>query len=458
MSRGAPPPIGFPRRWGGPWVGRGAAVMAKTLTRAWGALCTLMAACMAPPVGSRVVRDDAEPEPQVVPETGEHATQTGISFTEVAREGSETLSAIDVEARPDLTRDGRVAFVGRDRHDGLRLFVAGANGTAAASVDVGSAGHEQVLSLQIDDAGRLAFLSRRRTPTGDEARGVYVAAIDAPIRTLVEATDASAPDGSSPPPSSNVALSPKGTIAFSTVLSAQGGVFRGSLGGTEAPSLLRSGTGTFYNTKQLDVTDGGSVAVQMEYGDPVRGLARGILLFSSAEQTLEEVSAAVEKLGIGTQPEPSMNARGEVAFFLDRTDTMPFFDPPDDRTAGPVREITLEPGVYVSTPTPFGRPSQVRQVATASGAFDQFFHVEINDAGLVVFEASLDDGRRGVYRGPDPQGDKIVEVGDDLGGERVSWVSLGELNDAGQVAVVTRGDVTRPRRLWRVGPLPSSAR
>ncbi len=222
--------------------------------------------------------------------------------------------------------------------------------------------------------------------------------------------------------------------------------------GSEPLGMLRGGSGIFYNTMRLDVNDAGSVAAQMEYSDPTRGLARGILLFSKADQPLEDVATAVEKLGIGTQPEPSMNGRGEIAFVLNEVNTVSFFDPPHDRSGAAIGALTLEPGVYVASPTPFGLPSKVRQIASTHDGYREFMHVELNDAGAVVFEATVESGGHGVYSGRDPVAHKLIAVGDAVGARRFAWLQLGELNDAGEFVVVTRDAASADRQVWRARP------
>jgi len=231
-----------------------------------------------------------------------------------------------------------------------------------------------------------------------------------------------------------------------------GAIYRGPVAGPVTP--LRSGSGTFFNMRDLDVNDAGSVAVQMEYNDPTNGLSRGILLFDAPGQTLWDIDTAIERLSVATQPTPSMNAGGQVAFALNSPVTLKFFDPPGVYTPVPAETITLAAGIYVSTPTPWGEPTQVVQLANTSGPYASFGKVEINDSGLVAFEANLDTGGYGIFTGPDAVAHKVVATGDVVGPALFSWLKLGELNSAGELSLLTSDWHSTDRQVWRIGNLP----
>jgi len=103
----------------------------------------------------------------------------------------------------------------------------------------------------------------------------------------------------------------------------------------------------------------------------------------------------------------------------------------------------------------------VETVADSSGPFASFSQtVSINDAGTVLFAATLDNGLRGLFTGPNPVSDKVIATGDSLFGSTVLslqsplssssflplplFLSEG-LNDRGQIAFAV--ELTDGRRL-----------
>ena len=79
---------------------------------------------------------------------------------------------------------------------------------------------------------------------------------------------------------------------------------------------------------------------------------------------------------------------------------------------------TLDDGTQgVFTANSFAAPSAF---ADSTGQFDSFSRAAINNNGFIVFEADLDlEGGSGLYTGPDPQNDKVIEIGDDIFGREL---------------------------------------
>jgi hypothetical protein len=310
-------------------------------------------------------------------------------------------------------------------------------------------GHSDVTSVQINADGAIAFLGRRSGGM-TQHQGVYTTAVGAPVVTAQEAP--LDPDPATPPPPRyNVALTESGLLAFSSITDGGGAITTGGVGGPFA--VLRSGSGTFYNTKELDVAASGVVVAQMEYFDPTMGLARGLLVFDAPELPLSDAASAIEKLGIGTQPVPAINAAGTVVFALNGPVTLKFYDPPDVNNGQPVQTLTLQAGVYAAAPTPFGLPSSVVLIADTAGGYASFGRVAINDDGLVVFEAATDDGAWGIFSGPDRACSKILATGDVWGARLFSVVRLGELNNEGEISVLTSDYHSTDREVWVIGGL-----
>jgi hypothetical protein len=128
---------------------------------------------------------------------------------------------------------------------------------------------------------------------------------------------------------------------------------------------------------------------------------------------------------------------------------------PDFNNAGTVAfdgefRDTGDGGIFI------GNGGPVITIADTSGPFSGFPGSTpiINDNGEVIFLATLDEGGIGIFSGPDPAADKIIETGDPLFGSVVTdlpsnGTRLG-LNDAGEIAfmasladgreVIVRGD------------------
>ena len=82
-------------------------------------------------------------------------------------------------------------------------------------------------------------------------------------------------------------------------------------------------------------------------------------------------------------------------------------------------------------------PNVITTIADTSGPFANFASTyAINAAGAVAFFATLDNGNDGLFTGPDPLADKVIQSGDLLFGDTVRFVDIFTegLNDAGQVA------------------------
>ncbi|MBX3412797.1 MAG: PEP-CTERM sorting domain-containing protein [Pirellulales bacterium] len=91
----------------------------------------------------------------------------------------------------------------------------------------------------------------------------------------------------------------------------------------------------------------------------------------------------------------------------------------------------FDEGVYL------GNGFDFQTVVDRSGPFDGFGSVSINNQGKIAFFASLDDsGPSGIFLGPDPFADKVIQTGDLLDGSVVTRISFGSqaFNDSGDVA------------------------
>ena len=368
------------------------------------------------------------------------------TLVQIAREFTGGLMWLDPGQFPALSEDGTVAFVGSDDFDvfdGTHVFVG--DGGALTKLDFSTASLSNVTALAVTDLGQVMIGA---THAGvPNYRGVYTTTVaTGTFATYYEGAVQMPMQGVPTPVNYNAAMAQNGTIAFSTIVNGFGGIYRGAFGG--APSVLRAGSGTFYNTMRIDVNDAGQVPAQMEYFDPTAGLTRAILLSETPGQTLQASDTALERLGIGAQPQPVINGLGQVAFSYNGTLTMRFFDPPG--VSGPVyEEVVLPPGVYISEPGPWSIAKHPTLIAGNANGYTDFGRVDLNDMGEVAFEATA-NGEHGVFVGPDPVADKVLASGDVRGNQLFSIVGLGELNNAGEISIWTSDFNSTDRQVWRV--------
>jgi hypothetical protein len=87
------------------------------------------------------------------------------------------------------------------------------------------------------------------------------------------------------------------------------------------------------------------------------------------------------------------------------------------------------------------KDGSISQIADNTGQFADFYNdygsrPAINNNGLIVFHATLDDGTEGLFSGPDPVADKIILRGENLFGYTMNNFVLGAdgINDKGQIA------------------------
>jgi len=385
---------------------------------------------------------------------GSHA----FTFTEVAREfvtpnlgffsfTDPGWNNQDGGPLPAIADNGRVAYAAFNPSGKLRLFYQ--NGVSTDSLDITSLGFSDVKAIKVNSAGNVIFSATRKTKL-TTFRGAYGSKNGkSPFNTLREETVDGVPlEGLS----TAVGLSENGFTAFSTILNGAGAIYRGDV---TSASIFIPGSGTFYNNNpSLAVNNNGEVALSMEYFDPTMGLTKGIPVFATPYQTTTTLNTAIEKAGLAANSRSvDINNYGLVAFSINLSITMKFYDPINDASGTLIKTITLEPGVYLAKQTPFGKPVSVKKIAGESGPYQRFGRVQLNNNNLVVFEATTDSGQYGIYKGADAVADKIVEVGDIYNGELFSWVRLGDLNNKNQMTMITSDYYSTDRQIWRVDGL-----
>jgi hypothetical protein len=270
----------------------------------------------------------------------------------------------------------------------------------------------------------------------------------ATFSTLYEGLNVASPAPDALRPVRNdIAMSPNGTVGFSSIKDGQGVLYRSPFAGPY--EQLRVGSGTFFNTQYMDANDAGQVVAQMEYSDPTGGLRRGFLVFATPGQTLVATNTGLERLTTSTQPVPAINSSGTIAFVSNGTMTMRFFMPPGVFNTTNYEDVVVGPGVWTVTPGPWGLPKHPTLIAGPANGYTTFTRVDINDAGEVAFEAGA-NGAYGVFTGPNPVADKVLATGDVRGNQLFSVVRLGALNNAGDIAIWTSDYYSTDRQVWRV--------
>ncbi|MDX2022041.1 MAG: hypothetical protein SF187_17520 [Deltaproteobacteria bacterium] len=360
---------------------------------------------------------------------GEGRAFAVVTFEQMALEFTEGLGYLKGSVPAAIGEDGTVVFAGSAPNtfaDSLFIRAAPANTLVKYTLP---SPRKLPQSLQTQ-AGRVVYVA----DGGSGRLGVYRLRTDG----TGGATIYSSSTVSARP---YVSVAPNQTLVYSTLANGTGAIMKGTVTGRAA--VFRSGTNIFYNHLGLDVNELGQVAAQMEYSDPSRGLSRGILVIDTAEEELANTTTAIERTAVSVQPRPSINSLGEVAFALNSAVTVTFG----------AQQFTYAAGVYKVTPTAFGQYRQATPIATTA-KYSSFGKVEINDDGLVVFEATPVGGSFGVFYGADPATSKVIAIGDTRGGRLFSWVSMGGLNNSGQVAISTSDYYSTDRQVWRVTIAP----
>lgn len=390
------------------------------------------------PRGGRPERPHHPKPPHHPPPTPPTACDGPLSFQAVASGQSEWSIG---SAPPALNNLGQLAFVAVDAMGAPHLLLG--DGGPLTAQNLATLGFEPPVRVALDDAANLAFLAS--TPSSGGLFGVFAtdtAGSSLLVHYAAEEGGGLA-DGGSIVASRGLALAPNGTLAFSSIIDASGALYRGPI--TGGASVLVTGSSDFFNRQEMDVNAGGTVTMQMEHS--ACGLQRGVLAFDDPEPDIQDTNKAIAGLNVGQQPDHALNDAGVMAFAL--TGTSPTTEvlrcPPGE----PFVRFNIVTGVYTAVPTPLSDPPNLTLIVDNSGPFASFGSIDINNAGNVVFEAELDTGERGIFKGPDPVLDKIVAVGDELGGEAVTEVQLGQLNDACELSLATVSE--SGRSVWRIG-------
>jgi hypothetical protein len=206
-----------------------------------------------------------------------------------------------------------------------------------------------------------------------------------------------------------------GKVALAIELDNSGfdqGLFVGSRTGA-FQERFRNSTSTFDTpSSRMSLNELGQIAFQ----------DNGIVISNPNGTFTRVVDSNAGEFAVG---DPSLNLFGVVAFT-------------GSRFVGDTQVL----GIFTS------RGGRVTTVADSTGAYSSFGEPSLNDFGKVVFTADLDEFSpaglpvQGVFTGPNPVRDKVLQVGDTYEGVSISSVfTCAEgLNDLGQIVMTVQSE------------------
>jgi len=197
------------------------------------------------------------------------------------------------------------------------------------------------------------------------------------------------------------------------------------------PSISADGTVAFAVTHVVASNGGG---IFTGNGSPLT-----TIISNSAAAPVADPSISHNNLIAYDWPDLSGNSRnGDDTLYLKNGNTTTnlgtisadFFSNIAVNNSGTVIASTLGHKVYLAS------GGLLTPIVNNNGTFSEDDAVSINDSGQYAFFADLAAGGSGIFTGPDPVLDKVVETGDPLAGSTI--VSLGfaseGLNNSGQIA------------------------
>jgi hypothetical protein len=329
-----------------------------------------------------------------------------------------------------LNNHGTVAFAAAQGANDRGVFT-GAGGPITTIIDRSGA-FDDFRWTSINDSGTVAFAARR-----DISPLFSIVISDGgPVTTI---SDPIFTDGI-PSELAQPAINSLGTVAFRVGFSEHDplrrnfAIYTGSGGPLTLIADSSGPLGHAAFAEPLGMNDHGTVAflASMDAG--------GFGMFSGNGGPLTPIVTSAS--GFTNLQEPSINADGTVAFF-------------GERTGGVV-------GIFAH------RDGTLTTIADSSGPFTGNFgnEVDINASGKVAFKATLDAGGSGIFTGPDPVADKVIQTGDALFGSTVTVVGdvsartsdIFDMNDHGEIAFrYELANGVSGIAVARIVPEPSSA-
>ena len=341
---------------------------------------------------------------------------TIYDFTLIATSNTGPLHNLGV---PSINDSGAVAFQASLTAGGNAVFT-GSGGPLTTIVN-SNGGVFNTFSLgaqpMINNSGTVAFFGQLNpgaagNPSSTSATNGIFTGNGTTITTIALA------DGST---YSSVSFIPSinntGVVAFQAGLAAGGqGIFTGN--GTTTNTIITTSTNVLGNP---DINDAGTVAYWERMGTFPGPFTFGV--FSSdgtTTTTIAQTGSGFFLFGSGTAS-PKINDDGTVAF----TAVSLGLQGIDTGSGGPLTDIVDSSGPF--------------SISFATSNFS------LNDSGELAFISNLKAGGTGIFTGPDPVNDKVIETGDPLFGSTVANVAFhtnlnfsssndGGLNDNGALA------------------------
>src|SRR5436190_9503807 len=258
---------------------------------------------------------------------------------------------------------------------------------------------------------------------------------------------------------------PSGTIQNGPTINDSGWVAFGAYNGSTNSILISNGTTTHFVAPGIVVSPSLNNAGKVTFNAPVGSSREGVALWNNGNTTwLADATANFSGVS-----EPVVNNSDAVTFMgqdFNTVNTAIYRATTAGRTrvigkgdliragqtvtvvgnrptiddAGRIVSMMTDSG-GVSGLYSFNADGSIQSITTNQGLFADFTSVygtrpAIDNVSGLVFGAELDDGRMGIFDGPDPTNNKILATGDTLFGRTVDNIVLGYggLNANGQIA------------------------
>lgn len=347
------------------------------------------------------------------------SSRAGVyTFTRIAESPNDIIVP---GGAPTINNHGQVAFDGQVmsppslivtpispqimRGDGGPLTVIASQASSVSPSLVGFTPS----AYAINDAGQVAFGAYHNGP----GSGVYLS----DGTTIVELSD-------NTDPNIYPAINQSGTLAWRMSTPTGGGIFYGTIG----PILVieAGATHSYLALGNPDINSHSTMAFRVQDHSPGGGAFGEERIFASTPGagTFEVTSTSTggwATTGGAIADNVVIGDSGGIAFQA-------------------IKQADGSQGVYLAIPGPTGYV--ISTVADTNGPFASFAFnaiegLSINEHNEVAFRATLDgSGTIGIYTGPDPVADKIVEVGDTIDGKVVASLEFGRfgINHDGEIA------------------------
>ncbi len=308
---------------------------------------------------------------------------------------ADTTGPLASFSNPVINNAGLVAFRAQTDTNGRGIFAGDGGPVFTVSDEFPSMPGD----LSINDAGQVAFV----VGFASSSQAIYRA--DAGVLTLIAHHSGAFTNVN------NVSINNHGEVAFFGFMdNGRRGIYKGS--GGAVTTIAEDGPGSAYsNLTNPSINDDGLVAFEGSITGGLEGVLAGD---GGPVLTLADTNSVFD----GFHPfKPSMNDHGDVAFHASLD--------------GPGEAIMLVSG-GVATPV----------VDTNTSDLNFLGPPGLNNAGLMAFSASRDNGQSGMYvMNPSGEYHQLFRLGGPMFGSTISeWSFVGDcgINDAGDVVFTYR--------------------